>query len=153
MEGTGQNHFSPQRETNRAMVVTILYRLAGKPGGTQAMEEEAYYADAVAWALESGILQGYEDGSVRPEETVTREQIAVLLYRYAAYLGLEPVSRGDLSSFEDGETVSTWAVYAMRWAVGEGLLQGSGGKLTPGGIATRAQTAAILTRFLERVLP
>ena len=156
MRGTGDGRFSPELPTNRAMVVTILYRLTGEPEtGRRVLPDvpsEAYYASAMAWAVEEGLVSGYPDGTARPEKEITREELAVLLYRYTAYLDLQPLSPGDLSAFEDGGEVSSWAVYAMRWAVGYGLLQGSSGRLDPKGPATRAQTAAVLMRWCETVL-
>ena len=154
MDGTGDTTFSPYLSTTRGMIVTILYRLEGCPAvtGSNPFDDVAdgkYYTDAVIWAAENGIVDGYRDDEFRPEENITREQLAAVLYRYARFKGID-VSVGEdtnILDFSDAETVSDWAVPAMQWACGAGLIEGSGGRLMPRDEATRAQVAAILHRF------
>ena len=155
MSGTGSATFSPNAATSRAMLATVLYRAAGSPAaeGTAAFSDvaaDAWYADAVAWASENGIVKGYSDTVFAPNDTVTREQLATILYRYAEYKEYDVSAKGDLTTFADGAETSSWAAEAMEWAVGSSLLSGKdGGKLDPTGTATRAEVATILMRFME----
>lgn len=158
MNGTGGGRFHPMGTADRAMLVTILYRLAGEPKGSDPagfpdVADGAWYADAVNWAAAQGIAAGYADGRFAPADALTREQIAALLYRYAAEREAEVSASADLSGYADGEQTSGYAVEAMRWAVGAGLLTGKdGNRLDPRGTATRAELAAILMRFCEKGL-
>ncbi len=152
MQGTSATTFGPNVDTTRAMVVTILWRLEGEPASGYDMDYSdvaggAWYADAVRWATEHGIVNGSE-GQFYPGGTVTREQLAAMLYRYAQYKGYD-LTGGDLSGFADVGAVSGWAETSLAWAVGQGLLQGSDSQVDPQGSAIRAQTAAILMRFCE----
>lgn len=153
MNGTGDGKFSPDVETSRGMLVTILYRATGSPsveGLTHPftdVESGQYYSDALLWAYENEIVNGVSEDQFSPEGALTREQIATILHRMA---GL-PAAEADLSGFSDGETVSSFAVDAMAWAVEHGILQGSDtGELMPLANATRAQIATILMRYLEQ---
>ena len=157
MNGTGNGTFSPDGETTRAMVVTILYRLEGSPetGANSFLDVDgtSWYASAVAWAEENGIVNGTGNGTFSPEQPVTRQQLAAILYRYAQFKGLDVSQLGDLSGFTDREKVQSYAEDAMRWACGANLIQGvSSDQLQPEGGATRAQVAAILQRLCENVL-
>ena len=154
MQGTSATTFGPNVDTTRAMVVTILWRLEGEPASGYDMDYSdvaggAWYAGAVRWATEHGIVNGSE-GQFYPGGTVTREQLAAMLYRYAQYKGYD-LTGGDLSGFADAGAVSGWAETSLAWAVGQGLLQGSDSQVDPQGSAIRAQTAAILMRFMENV--
>ena len=156
MDGVGNNLFAPETELTRGMIVTILWRLEGEPAGTSAafddVAEGQWYADAVNWAAENGIVDGYGDGTYRPEESITREEMAVIMHRYAGYKGYDVSASGDLSVFIDGSETSSWAVEAMEWATGAGLINGMGNNvLSPEGTTTRAQSAAILMRFCESI--
>ncbi len=156
MQGTSATTFGPNVDTTRAMVVTILWRLEGEPASGYDMDYSdvaggAWYADAVRWATEHGIVNGSE-GQFYPGGTVTREQLAAMLYRYAQYKGYDLTAGGDLSGFADAGAVSGWAETSLAWAVGQGLLQGSDSQVDPQGSAIRAQTAAILMRFCENML-
>ena len=156
MQGTSAATFGPNVDTTRAMVVTILWRLEGEPASGYDMDYSdvaggAWYADAVRWATEHGIVNGSE-GQFYPGGTVTREQLAAMLYRYAQYKGYDLTAGGDLSGFADAGAVSGWAETSLAWAVGQGLLQGSDSQVDPQGSAIRAQTAAILMRFCENML-
>lgn len=152
MSGTGEGTFSPDLPTSRGMLVTILYRLAGSPAaGSAAFTDVAkgqWYADGVAWASANGVVSGYPDGSFRPNDTITREQMAAILYQYARIQGKLDDSRADLSIFSDLDSLSAYAKEPMSWAVAQGLFSGvSADTLAPGGSTTRAQAAVILTAF------
>lgn len=153
MAGTGSVIFAPDAATSRAMIVTILWRLQGCPeaAGAAAFTDVApgaWYAGAVAWAVSEGIAEGYDDGSFRPDDAITREQLAAMLWRYAA----KPAAEDALSAFSDGAETGSWARQAMNWAVGSGLITGvSSSVLDPGGQAVRAQAAVILMRFTQAV--
>ncbi|WP_162611047.1 S-layer homology domain-containing protein [Flavonifractor sp. An91] len=157
MDGTASTTFAPLMTTNRAMIVTILWRQAGSPVVNYAMnfsdvESGVWYTEAVRWAAAEGIVKGYSDTVFAPDDTVTREQLATILYRYAGYKEYDVSAKGDLTTFADGSTVSTWAADGMTWAVGAQLITGKdGGKLDPTGTATRAEVATILMRFCENV--
>lgn len=152
MNGTSQTEFSPEETTTRAMLLTILYRMDGE----RAVEADlsfpdvapgAWYAKAAAWGLHHGIVLGFEDGSFRPEEIITREQAALILLRYASYREFDVSASADLAAFADRAQISPWAEDALRWAVGCGIFLGSGGLLEPLDGTTRAQIAAIACRF------
>lgn len=156
MRGLAENRFAPYDVTDRAMIVTILHRLEGSPAALPAgftdVEQGQYYAGPVAWASATGVVTGYEDATFRPTSPVTREQLAAILYRYAGYKGLDVSARGDLGRFPDAPMVSPYAADAISWAVASGLMNGTDGKLDPGGAASRAQVAAILQRFCVNLL-
>ena len=153
MSGTAQDRFSPDLTTNRAMLVTILYRLAGSPavdGGSAFTDVSGgdWFASGVAWASANGIVTGYGDGRFGPNDPITREQMAAILYRYAGFAGQSTTGQADLSGYTDAGRVSPYAAEPMGWAVDQGLITGvSAGTLAPGGSATRAQVATILMRF------
>ena len=105
----------------------------------------------MAWASGNGIVKGYEDGTFGPEKNITREQMAQILYNYTVYKGIDTSVQSDLSAFTDGANTSEWAETAMKWAVGNGLLQGYNGQLNPNGTATRAEVAQILMNFCENI--
>ena len=154
MDGVGDGQFAPNATTNRAMVVTILYRLAGEPDvsgdvGFADVESGLWYSNAVLWAAEKGIVNGISETEFAPGEDITREQLATILYRYAESMGYDVSASVDLSGFPDAGDIQSYATQALSWAVAEGLLQGfEDDSLQPGGTATRAQIAAILMRFL-----
>ena len=161
MAGTSCNTFSPDATTTRGMLVTILYRLEGSPNieneiwgyPFKDVDVNAYYATAVYWARMNGIVAGYSDELFGPNDTITREQMAAILYRYAQYKGCDTTAKADLSKFADAAQVGSYAVEAIRWANAEGLVSGtSDTTLTPGGSATRAQAAVILTRFCQNIV-
>lgn len=158
MNGTADNTFSPKANTTRGMVVTVLYRLENQPSTSAAsftdVASGAYYANAVAWANANGIVSGYGSGKFGPNDKVTREQLAAILYRYAQYKKYD-VSVGEdtnILSYNDAQSISTYAIPAIQWACGAGVVTGkSGSKLDPKGNATRAEVAAMLMRFCENV--
>lgn len=158
MSGTGEETFSPDLITTRGMIVTILYKMEGRPaaaGKTFAdVDQSQYYAMPVAWASENDIVSGYGSGMFGPNDPITREQLVVILYHYAQYKGYD-VSVGEntnILSYTDFNQLSEWAIPAMQWACGAGLVSGMGdGTLAPKGSATRAQAAAVLMCFCENV--
>ena len=158
MNGTADNTFSPKANTTRGMVVTVLYRLENQPSTSAAsftdVASGAYYANAVAWANANGIVSGYGSGKFGPNDKVTREQLAAILYRYAQYKKYD-VSVGEdtnILSYNDAQSISTYAIPAIQWVCGAGVVTGkSGSKLDPKGNATRAEVAAMLMRFCENV--
>lgn len=157
MEGTSDTTFVPGKSLTRAEAVQVLYNLEDQPtvSGTAAFPDLVYewYKPAIAWAESTGVVDGYEDGTFRPDELVTREEFAQMLYNYAAYKGYDLTAQGDLSSFPDGNEVQEWAVPAMAWANGNELINGhDDGTLEPAGTTTRAQAASILMRFDQNVV-
>ena len=151
MTGTSATTFEPEATTTRAMIVSILARLEGvesaQAAGFADVDDE-WYATAVNWAANVGVVNGYEDNTFRPNTAITREQLAAILMNYAAYKGEDVSNRASLATYTDQP--STWAEEAMSWAVAEGLISGvTADTLQPQGAATRAQVAAILQRFLS----
>ena len=154
MSGTGSNQFSPNMTTTRGMIVTILYRLEGSPAVSSASFDDVaageFYANGVYWAAANGVVSGYGKDLFGPNDPITREQMAAILYRYAQYKEYDTTVIGDVSSFADSASVNSYAIEPMNWAVGTGLLSGVGSNmLNPAGNATRAQVATILTRFCD----
>ena len=153
MSGTGNDQFSPQQPTNRAMMVTMLYRLAGEPEVQKAASFNdvpvgSYYADAVAWAEANGLTNGVGAGAFAPERVLSRQELASMLYRFAQFQGLDVTAKGKISHFADQP--DSWARSAMEWCVGIGVINGtSQTTLSPLSGATRAQMAVIFSRFLQ----
>lgn len=151
----GRRTFEPNANTNRAMIVSILYRLEGQPTVTlesnfEDVAADQWYTDAVVWAVENGIAVGYGDGNFGPMDPITREQIAAFFYRMAIYRGMETVTlEENLSSFSDVDQISEYAIPAVQWACSAGIISGMGdGTLSPKDVATRAQVATILLKFV-----
>ena len=157
-EGVSANRFDPNGTMTRAMLVTVLWRLENEPAarvanGFSDVALNAWYSVAVAWANENGIVTGIGADNFAPNQNITREQLAVILYRYAKALGLDCSAKADLSDYADASGISAYAKDAMSWAVAEGLISGmTETTLVPGGSATRAQVATILMRFVNYVL-
>ena len=155
MDGVSKREFAPNETLTRAMIVKILYRIEGEPAGYRSsdfndVESGRWYTGAVAWAAEKEIVKGYGNGKFGPNDPVTREQLAAILYRYTQYKGWSTAAAsGNLDGFKDAASVSSYAVDAMNWAVDEGLLKGANNKLSPKSNATRAQVAAIIHRYLK----
>ena len=156
MTGLTATAFGPNLSTTRGMIVTILWRMENEPAARHGcpfadVRRGSYYEQAIAWASENGIVTGFDASTFAPDRAITREQLAAILFRFAAYRGMDAVTlRENLSSFQDQAAISAYAVSALNWAVGEGLMQGTGDKLEPTGSATRAQVAAMLRRFIQR---
>ena len=154
MNGVGNNQFNPGGTTSRGMIVTILYRLENEPEVTSEnpfddVEADKWYTDAVIWAAENKIVDGYGNGKFGPNDDITREQLAAILYRYAQFKGID-VSVGEdtnILSFPDATEVSGWATASVQWAVGSGIINGKDGKLVPKGDASRAEAATMIQRF------
>ncbi len=150
MNGTDAGKFEPNATTTRAMLVTMLHRLAGGPqGGVLKFNDVAsgqWFSEAIAWAAASGVVNGYENGTFAPNAAITREQLAVILWRYVG----SPAASAELN-FSDAATVSDWAQQAMQWAVSTGIINGDNGALRPAGNATRAEVAMMLMRFCENI--
>ena len=155
MNGTSGTTFGPNDTTSRSMIVTILYRLAGSPDMPEGnwgypyadVDASAYYSTPVYWARENDLVTGYSDTQFGPNDPITREQMAAILYRYADYLGRDTDTgfmQDKYYDFEDYQTVSRYATNAMSWCVNHGVINGSNGKLNPQGTATRAEVAQIL---------
>lgn len=159
MNGVSSRAFAPNANLTRGMLVQILYNLEGKTKGTAAnfsdVQADAWYAEAVGWAASNKVVTGYADGTFRPNAAVTREQAAAILYRYAQSKGID-VSVGEntnILSYVDVQQASEYAIPALQWAVGAGVLNGkNGGRLAPTGTATRAEIAAIMQRWCENII-
>ena len=152
--GSSWNRFDPDGIMTRAMLVSVLYRLDGSPkveGNSDFNDlSQDWYKDAVLWAKQNGIVSGVSDVSFAPNQPVTREQMAAILYRYASYKGYDTAGLSDLSAFSDRGTISGYAVSSMQWAVNKGYISGFPGKtLAPKSGTTRAQVASILERFCK----
>ena len=157
MDGVSDTQFAPNSNLTRGMVVTMLYRLEDEPrvtgfSGFDDVASGAWYADAVTWAAENGIVNGVSDAEFAPNDNITREQLAAILYRYAEYNDYDVSGRDDLSEFTDRSSISSYALDAMRWAVDEGLITGiTDTTIEPQGTATRAQAATMFMRFMSTV--
>ena len=157
MQGTSGTNFLPTKSLTRAEVAQVLYNIEDQPevnGTTSFADSAAHWAKTpIAWAEQTGVVDGYEDGTFRPDESVTRQEFAQMLYNYAAYKGYDLTAEGDLTAFPDGDQVQEWALPAMRWANGNALINGhDDGTLEPGGTTTRAQAASILMRFDQKLV-
>ena len=156
--GTSANTFEPETAMTRAMLVTVLWRYEGQPKGYQNTfadvneKNGSWYIDAVAWAASNGIVNGVGNNRFDPNGKITREQMAAILFRYAQKKGIDTSKRGELSNYPDANKISAYAKEALSWAVGEGIINGSDGKLLPQGNATRAQVATILMRYIENIV-
>lgn len=156
MNGAGDGTFSPGDGVTRGQIAAILYRLAGEPAvygsSFSDVPSSSYYAKAVAWAARRGVAEGFSDGTFRPDLPVSRQQLSAILWRYAKLVRSDSGKRASLEDYRDAEAVSDYAVEPLRWALAEGILQGTaGGDLLPQGQATRAQTAVLLERFIRLV--
>ena len=153
MIGVGDTRFAPESKTNRAMVVTVLYRMAGSPEVTGDMpfadvSEGRYYYDAILWASQNEIAKGMTETLFAPNKLVTREQLVTFLYRYAGFKGVDTTNQGSLEDFVDAGKVSNFAKEAMTWAVATELIIGVGDeKLEPKATSNRGQIATVIERF------
>ena len=158
MSGVSETEFAPQTSLTRAMLAQVLYNMENQPEATTTgaftdVPDYQWYANAVNWAASENIVAGMGDGIFAPNSPVTREQMSAILYRYAQYKGYDTTKTADISDFTDGNKTSAWAVPAMQWAVGTGLISGQGdGILAPNGTATRAEVAQILMNFCENIV-
>lgn len=158
MDGMTDNMFGPEVTLTRAMVVTMLYAMDGKPSisNLSPFKDVAatdWFVNPVVWAADNGVVSGYDDGSFRPTNPVTREELATMLRSYALYRNKDTSASGDLSAFTDQSAVSGWAAESVSWAVGHGIINGrSGNRIAPKGTATRAEAATMFTRLCQNVL-
>ena len=156
MNGTSATMFGPNTTTTRGMIVTILYRLEGEPDAAASnftdVASNMYYADAINWAAANGIVNGVSETSFAPDNQITREQMAAILYRYAQFKGYDVSASNSLTNYTDASQISEYATTAMQWANAEGLITGrTSTTLAPQGTATRAEVATILMRFCENI--
>lgn len=154
MTGVGGNSFAPNITTTRGMIVSILYRLEGSPAADSTtfndVNDSDWYGPAAAWVAENGIVNGYTDTQFAPNDPITREQMAAILYNYSAYKNLPTEARADLTNYNDVNSISDWAIEVFAWANAEGLISGmTADTLVPQGNAVRSQSAAILQRYIE----
>ncbi len=157
MEGYSKTLFGTNDDLTRAQVAQILYNLKNKP--TVEMKElfadvavSAWYANAITWASEAGVVNGYGNGKFGPQDPITREQLAAMLYRYSEACGFDVSAAADVSTFADAGMISAWALRAVQWACAEGILTGMGnGTLNPTGLATRAQAATMFMRYCQNI--
>ncbi|MGN1349619.1 MAG: S-layer homology domain-containing protein, partial [Anaerovoracaceae bacterium] len=155
-KGVGDGLFDPNGTMTRGMIVQVLANIEKAAGGSASFEDVAagaWYESAVAWAAEKGIVSGYGDGRFGPQDNITREQMAVILYNYVQKLGYNVTGSAGLDKFSDAESVSAWSKTALEWAVGCGIINGNAdGTLNPQGNATRAQVATIMENFTKVLL-
>ena len=157
MVGTGVDIFSPDGTLTRAQAVTVLWRLENEPQVNYAMNfadvaNGTWYTEAVRWAASEGIVLGNGDGTFGAHNAITREQLAAILYRYAAYKGYDVTAKSDPSAFTDAFKISDWAYDAIRWAYGTKLMQGNGdGTINPTGNTRRSEFATMIMRFNEQI--
>ena len=155
MSGVSNTEFAPMSNLTRGMIVTVLYRLEGEPECESSKFDDVadgmWYSNGISWAAETGVVNGIGDNKFAPDSNVTREQIAVIMYNYSKSHSFDVTETKSVDSFNDADKVSSWASEAIEWAIGTGLLSGKGdGILDPKGNATRAEIAAIFTRYVER---
>lgn len=158
MSGVSETEFAPNSNLTRGMLVTILYRLSGEPECNEPtfkdVEKNMWYSDGIAWAAENKIVNGVGENKFAPNSNITREQIALIMYNYSKLYGLDTTESKDVEIFKDSGDVSTWAMDAVEWSVGAGILSGKGdGILDPKGNATRAEIATVLMRYTEKYDP
>lgn len=153
--GTASDRFSPEGVMTRGMLVTVLWRYCDKPDaparGFTDVSEKAYYSKAIDRAANEEIVYGVGNDCFAPDDNITRQQMAAILYRFANYLQEDTSQRGDYSEFSDAGEVSDYAIDPFKWTVAKGIIVGSSGCLLPNANATRAQVATILARFIQGI--
>ena len=155
MTGMSKDYFGAAETLSRAQFATIIYRMSGEEGQYKAVfpdvKESDWFGKPVSWANQAGVITGYKNGTFGPADNITREQLAVMLYRYAKYKEYDVSEKADLGKYPDSGQVSDWAADAMQWAVGGGIITGKNGTyLDPAGNASRAECAAMVMRFLKK---
>ena len=157
MTGVDETHFAPNEQILRAQFAAILYRMNGEPEVEYKavfpdVQDGVWYTDAILWANSTGVVTGYQNtGLFGTSDPISREQMAVMMYRYAKYAGYDTSKKEDLGAFRDAEEISGYAVEAIQWAVGNGIISGKDGgtMLDPQGNATRSECAVIIQRYLR----
>ena len=151
--GTDDTHFSPNNSLTRAMFVTVLWRYHGSPSSSgnkfSDVPSGSYYYNAVGWANKEGLVSGVSDTQFAPDNNITREQMATMMYRYANYLGKDTKTNQSLSGYSDGSSVASYAADAVKWALGKEMLVADNSKIRPGDVATRAEAAVMWARFMN----
>ena len=152
MAGTSDTTFSPGEVTSRSMLVTILYGMEGKPSVHKEspftdVANGRWYTDAIVWASENGVVSGYGNGIFGINDKITVEQAAVILARYAGYIGITVQNGDSMAAFADSGSVSGWVEHDMKWIVSEGIYTGVNGRLNPQSPASRALIAGMLYNF------
>lgn len=155
MTGLDPFRFGVSDSLKRAQFATIMYRMAGKPAVSYQhvyadIGEGEFYTDAVIWAKQSGVMTGYENGLFGPSDEINREQMATTMYRYAKYCKYDISQSASYEGFPDANNVNAFASEAMKWAIGNKIIQGDNGMLNPQGTAIRAHGATIITRFMQK---
>ena len=158
MKGDSATKFAPNNNTTRGMIALILYRMEKEPkaegAGFPDVAANSWYKDAATWAVSVNVFKGYEDGTFRGDQVITREELAAVMFRYAEMKQYDVTAAAELIGFADGAAVQEWAVPAMKWAVAKELVGGrEGNVIAPQANATRAELATILTRFADKVVP
>ena len=155
MKGVSDDMFGPEVTTSRAMIVTILYALEGRPAMSETssfndVEAGSWYANAVAWAVANNIVSGYGDGMFGPSDDITREQFMAIMYKYAVFKGMDISDDADISAYDDQSAVSGWATASVKWAISKGLISGrTETTIAPGEEAIRAEAAVVFMKFIE----
>lgn len=154
MNGVAASYFAPKDKMERSMVATILYRMSKAPAPTYQnvfsdVPDGQWFTEGIVWSYQNGVVDGYGNGIFGPNDSISREQFATMLYRYAKFCGYDTSSSASLSQFKDAGSISQYALNAMKWAVAKGYINGTSSTLLePNGTATRAQCAAMMTRFM-----
>ena len=157
ISGYNETIFAPNDKITRGMIVTILHNMEGKPISTNinnfpdVQDSRVYYYKSINWAVENRIVSGYDNGNFGPDDLITREQLAVILWNYSKYKGKNVNVETDYSKFPDKNQISNFAQNGMNWAVGTGVITGSQGKLFPLGNATRAEAASMIYKYCTKV--
>ena len=156
MDGTGNNKFNPIGTVTRGTIAQILYAAEGKPAVSDSskfadVKAGKWYANAVNWAADNGLVSGYGKGIFKPEDPVTREQMVAIMYKYSEMKGFDLTATADLSKFADQSQVSKWAINSMKWGVDHKIISGTNKGIEPKGNATRAQIAVILQAYDNNV--
>ena len=158
MNGVASDQFAPNGTTTRAMIVTILWRMEGSPATSYGMSftdvpAGQWYTEAIRWAQSTGVVTGYDAKTFGPNDNVTREQLAAILYRYTAHKGGDVSKRSTLAQFTDVNQISSWALENIQWANAVGMVNGrTNTTIVPKGNATRAEAASMIQRFCQNVL-
>ena len=157
MSGINSSTFAPDQKLTRGMIVTMLYNMENHPSvkGTSkfadVQNKNVYFYNAVVWASNNNVVSGYANGKFGPDDNITREQLATILYNYCRYKGKYKTVYADYSKFTDSNKISSFAKWGMNWAVGNKIVNGSNGKLNPQGTATRAEAAAMISNYCNTI--
>lgn len=159
MHGVSATQFAPNSELSRAMLVKMLYNLEKQDTKSKNssqftdVADDIWYTEAIDWAASNNIVSGYPDQTFKPNNAISRQEMMAILYRYAKYKNYDVSATGDLSVFEDADTIANWAKEKVSWAVGAGLIHGMGDNtLAPNGTATRAEGAQLMQQFFELIV-